>query len=130
MAITNTIDLRDQSVGKESRPVRHQYTEDELNALREQFATVALALDDEAEAFKLVREEFKARIKPKEQERRELAGQVRHRYRDETIECYLVPDFDSGMMEFIAIATGEKVDERRLRPDERQMNIHAAIHTV
>jgi hypothetical protein len=115
--------VRERSVAKEMRQIRSHYSKDELDTLREDFTDTSLKRDDLEEQFSEIRKDFKTRIVEQRDKGKALALEIRNRYHDDEVECYLVPDFDAGMMEYYSVDTGEKVDERRLRPDERQATI-------
>jgi len=115
--------LREAAVRKEPRTIRYNYTEDQLNDLREKFTDKALQHADEQELYKEVRREWKEKLEASRADMKFLGDAIRKRYRDETVEVYCVPNFDDGMMEFFDVRTGDMVDARKLRPDEKQMNI-------
>ena len=114
-------------VAKERRRIRHNFTDDEMAALREEFTDTSLRRADEELAFAPIRKEWKDRIGVLQMQIDERAMSLRNRFEEHDVECALVPNFDNGMMEFWDLATGAKVDERRLRPDEKQTNILQAM---
>lgn len=121
--MTNIQHILDMAVGREVRQVRHDFSEDEMNVLREQFAEVAMHRADEEEAFLLVKKEWKVKLDEVKEEERLKRKLVRDRFFDQERDVALLPNHESGMMEIYDAKSGEMVEERKLRPNERQMNI-------
>lgn len=119
----NRNDLRDQSSGIEERTIRQQFTPDELEGFRENFTENELKKEDVEDAFSLAKKGFKEQLKTITETSTGLKTKLRKKYQDKIVEVYCVPNFNDGEMEFYDTQTGEKVDSRKLRPDERQMTI-------
>ena len=76
--------------------------------------------DDE---FKVHRTEYNARKKDRAQSVRAVLSDIREKQTMKEQTVYYVPDFDIGRME-IYNESGDLIENRRLRPEERQTSIH------
>ena len=107
------------AVEKTEMPVKVFFSEDEIEKKKAQHFEDSVKLD-------FAEQEKKEYIREKNQEIKKLKisaakamAEVKKGYREESQEVYLVPDFDSGIMEYIT-KSQEVVASRRLRPDEMQ----------
>lgn len=105
-------------------------TPEELDQKREKLTENLINLDVENEAFELVKEEHKAKVKPLQAENAILITQVRTGQELRQGVIYHVANYDSGMMETFD-SEGEMIGSRRLRPDEKkgQSKIFIPNHT-
>jgi len=59
---------------------------------------------------------------------------IRKGFQEKDVEVYLVPDLENDLMELYDANTFEKLDVRKIRPDERsecrQLKIHSQIKTA
>lgn len=78
-------------------------------------------LDDEE--FKLHRTEYTARKKERAQSMRTIFADIRGKQTMKEQTVYYVPDFDKLRMEIYNEA-GDLIENRRMRPEERQTSIH------
>lgn len=76
--------------------------------------------DDE---FKVHRTEYNARKKDRAESMRSVLKDIRAKQTMKEQTVYYVPDFDTGRME-IYNESGDLIENRRLRPEERQTSIH------
>lgn len=121
----NPIDLKQYE--SEERKIRHDFSEDESNMLREDFSQNRLLYADEEKAIVAMRKDWKKRLDEIDAEGNRLLGLIRDRYRDDDRVVRLVPNYDAGLMEMYDENSGELVESRKLRPAERQTNILHAI---
>lgn len=128
--MTNIQHILDLAVAREVRSVRHHFTEEEQTSALEKFAQVALRRADEEEAFLQVKKDWKVRLDEIKEEEKSKRKLVREKFVDRDADVALLPNFDSGMMEIYDATTGEMVEERKLRPNERQTNILQARAAV
>lgn len=91
----------------------------ELDIKREKLTENLIALDVENEAFDLVKEQHKAKVKPLSAENAILITEVRTG--QELVEgtFYHLADYDNSLM-LTYDTNGDCVQERRLRPDEKK----------
>lgn len=116
----NTIQA--MSEGSEEMVYTKNLSREELDEYRENLTDSMVKIDQLESEFKMVKEEHAARIKPLKADNSFLLGIIKRRAIDITEQCYLIPDYDGGMMEYYN-ANGELVHSRRLKPEERQTSI-------
>ena len=119
----NKKQILENSMGTEVRSIRKHYTEDELNAVREKFAENEIAkaaMEDELSALK---KRYKTSIDDFKAVSKEYRLNIKNKFVDEDHECAKVPNYVSKKMEYYDTQTGDMLDSRKLRPDEKQLNI-------
>ena len=119
----NALSARLRSVGREERSVTKMLSEDEKIDIRERLSLVAIKLQQRTEEIAVIAKDHRDEITAIKDDLKALINELRHGSKTTTHDCFLVPDNDGGMMQFVDIESGEVVDERRLRPDERQQTI-------
>jgi len=115
----------DVVTGKYDRPL----TEEELHEKRSEFFTTSLdisGIKEEKKAFVAVKQ---AEIKVLEKESKRLSMEIRRKSVEETGNTYLIRNHDTGMMETYD-NRGFLIDERRLKPTERQSTIQASVRAI
>jgi hypothetical protein len=124
----NPNEIREIASKQELRTIRHNYTEEELIALKETFFENDIQLADEQEELDEVKEQFKERMKPLKEKTKDLRKKIRNKFEDKDMEVYVVPNYDNGRMEYYSVEVGDLVEDRKLRPDEKQgrMKLKAA----
>lgn len=125
----NKTELQQSATGTESRSIRRFFTEDEIIAFQEKFTTNEILKAETEDELKEIKDEFNLRIKSFKSTSKYLLTNVKNKFVDETREVYLLPNHETGEMEFYDTMTGALVDTRRLRPDEKQsqLKINKAI---
>ena len=118
--------IKEVANGTESRTIRHNYTEEELIALKENFFENDLKLNDKQDELDEVKERFKVEMKPLKELTADLRSKIRNKFIDEDREVYSVANQDKGQMEYYDTITGEMVDFRKLQPAERQTRMKVA----
>lgn len=107
----------------DTRDVIHQFTEDELIALRETFAEKQIQLEEKKEEAAEIAAGFKKEIKDMQTEVKDFRMKIKNKQETRTIEVESRPNYARQLMEFFDRRTGELVDARRLTPAERQLSI-------
>lgn len=115
--------IREIALGREEKEIRHYYSDEEIAILREYFMEVYKNLTDEEENLLAIRKEFKIRMDKLRAELKLTHHGIHLKFKDEVMEVYLVPNFEERKMEYRDIVTGDVLDTRPLRPDEKQLNI-------
>lgn len=115
------------AVGREERNVTRTLTLDEKTAIRERLSDIAIRLQTRTEEIKLVAKEHREELDEIKSDLNELVSQLRHGSKTLHHDCYMVPDHEHAMMQFVDIETGEIVDERRLFPEERQQSLFNTV---
>lgn len=114
--------LEAQSVGKEQVSVFEAYEHEDLTGLQEQLSGLYIELERLKDEAKEAAKEHKAGIDAVQVRLTEVAQSVRQRGREVTRTCYLVPNEETRMMEYID-EDGQVVKSRRLTLEERQKTI-------
>jgi hypothetical protein len=117
--ITNKEALLNVALSKQKEIIRHQYTQDEMNALHVAIAQNLIHLNDLDDELKDIKETFKAKTSPLEKGNRSLLRNIKNGFIDQEIEVYLVPDYENKIIEFFD-ERGDKVGERRMMISELQ----------
>lgn len=111
--------LQDTAVRVEETKMYIPLSALELDIMREKLTENLIALDVENEAFDLVKEEHKAKVKPLQAENAILITQVRTGQELRAGVFYHLPNYDTNTM-CTYDSNGDCVNERRLRPDEKK----------
>lgn len=96
---------------------------EEMDEYRERFAETCIELTEAEESLKVYSDLRKAEMKPVKELIRDLQKAIKNRAIEVEETAYLFPDYDSGVMNYYN-SDGELLMSRRLRPEERQTNIH------
>jgi hypothetical protein len=116
------VDVKSMSVGTEKMPVRSYLTPKEREEIRDKFIAEQISLSSIQEELEGVKAEFKATMDPIKLEQKDRLALLKAGYREEVQDCYLIPDYDRNEMVYYNEGS-EEVSRRKLRPEERQMNI-------
>lgn len=116
-------EIREIAHKQELRTIRHNYSEEELVALKETFFENDTALADKQEDLDNIKEQFKLEMKPMKDSTNDLRKKIRNKFTDIDMEVYIVANQDRGYMEYYSVETGDLVEDRRLRPDEKQTRL-------
>lgn len=106
-------------------PVRHDYTQEEKDSMREKLTANILFLDEIEDEKKEVLSSFKDRAEPMKSENKTLKRSLKAGYEESIRECGGIKDYESGMIAFYDLETAEEVFKRRMYPEERQMNLRS-----
>jgi len=107
---------------KENFSYTKHLSRDELDEYRENLTDTMVKQSAIESEFADVKEEFKKKLKPVMRDVSQLFGIVKAKAIEVDELCFLIPDYNSGMMEYYN-ANGELVNSRRLKPEERQTAI-------
>lgn len=122
------------SIGTENYKHRTHFTENEKDALRQLHTQKSMDLEDVNDQFADVKKEFKSKIDGVKLELKTAMQSIRKGYQEKDVQVYLVPDLENDLIEMYDAETFEKLDVRKIRPDERdecrQLKIHSQIKTA
>lgn len=121
--------LQDTSVKVEDTKMYVQLSTNELDIKREKLTENLIALDVEREAFDLVKEQHKAKVKPLSAENAILIAEVRTGQELREGTFYHIPDYENSVMK-VYDEHGEPVLERRLRPEEKNAQTRLFIPNI
>lgn len=114
-------EIRHLEIGIENRPIRHEFTQDELDIHRQQYVENEFLLSDAEEALAKIASEHKVEIKELKIRSKKMRDAIRARGVERMAEVSVVPNYETFEIEYYE---GEElVDSRRMLPKERQMNI-------
>jgi len=122
----NLKQIKEAANANETRTIRHNYSEEELTALKETFFENDLKLNDKQQELDEIKESFKVAMKPLKESAQDLRKKIRNRFIDTDMQVYSVANHDSGRMEYYHTETGELLDFRKLQPQERQVRMKVA----
>lgn len=114
--------LEAMAEGKEKMTYTKNLTHEEMDEYRERLSDTLVEIDKHEIDFEVVKQEHRGIIKPLKADVGALLDVIKRRAVDVTEECYLIPDYDSSMMEYYN-SEGELIHSRRLKPEERQTTI-------
>lgn len=95
-------------------------TPDEVETRQAGLSKNSIKLFEHNEDLKKIKEDFKKKMEPLVTENYVFIKELKTGHMEVNGEVFMVPDYDSNMMEFIDPA-GEMVFSRRLLPEERQL---------
>lgn len=95
-------------------------SEDELNEQKELYFDKMAQVDVAAKALDVAKAEYKLATELPSKEAREAYKVIKAKGKEVTEEVYLIPNYDSNMIDYIN-ENGECVYSRRMLPEERQI---------
>lgn len=108
------------AMSKQKEIIRHEFTEDEKNAMMITLTRNLIKLNSLKEELQSIKDDYnKVRMAPMDKENNVILRNVYHGFRDDEIEVFLVPDYDNKIVEFYNLE-GHKVGERRMMLSELQ----------
>ena len=116
-------ELPPNAVGIETLPFKYQFTPEEREKMRLDHTDKMIECDFQKNELKKVKEEFGRKIKKSDTETFEIRKKLSLGFEFQNRPCYLMPDQELGKMQYVCIDSGEILFERKLTPDERQLNI-------
>lgn len=118
------------SIGTEPYRKRTDYTPDQLDGLRRTHTDKSIIVEDLVETKKDAVKKFDAELKVQKGELASTMREIRLGYKEETVEAYLVPDIQEGTVEIYDAKTGDKLDVRKMRPDEKEKAKQTTIYSL
>lgn len=100
----------------------HRYTPQETNEKRKELADVSITLRDLEDELSSIRESYKARMKPIQEEINAIITKLKQGGDYVSGDCYKFIDESEGMVGIYS-PEGYLVENRPILPDERQMSI-------
>lgn len=94
--------------------------------MKDSLATLAIELSKLETEFQEIKDQFKERIKPYKSEYGKTLAAIRQNGEFETGETYAFADQGAGQMR-VFDKFGNMVSSRRLKPEERQLNVLSAV---
>lgn len=107
-------------------PYIRRLSEDELQNLAVEMGENAVQIEVIEDRKREVMAEFKAEMDPFKDRNKVILKSLRSRVEEERGTVYEFRDFDDGKV-YVFNNRGEKIESRRLRPDERQGSIMRQI---
>lgn len=105
-------------------PYVHTLDDDEVNARKDEFVELSGATNKLEDEFSEVRKDYSDRIKGNKQTMKQTLKTIRTRQADISGTVYIFDDQEAGMMEYYD-EQGYMVYSRRMKPEEKQTNIHS-----
>lgn len=115
--------------GKESIQHKVVFHPDEIAQMEKDHTQDLIELDTIEEKIAAVKLEHADRIKELKQQTKSARKNIRRGFQYEERECYLCPNYQAGMMEYVDVQTGEILMERKLRPDEKQLKLKTGTNS-
>lgn len=104
-----------------------EFTPADRAEMEKDFAQNAIALEKIKNAKKLSISEFDEQMKPLRKVSSEILRKLTDGYEVEKRQCYLVPNYETNMMEFFDTSSGEMLHSRRLYANERQTQLPSTL---
>lgn len=117
--VTKDASILNLAVKKQTETIRHEFSEEEINAMQGKITTNLRKHYDLDGELQKVKDQFKAKMKPLEKENKNLVAQTHAGFVDKDQDVFLVPDYDSRIMELYD-DNGVKVGERKMLMEELQ----------
>lgn len=108
---------------------RRELGEDEIAEAKHNHTQQSIVLAKETEAFEEIRKDFTAKKKVLTGDIRRELNKVRQGFEEAFGELYYCADHDNKMME-VYDERGNLVEYRKLRPNEKQLTLHAAKNAM
>lgn len=120
--MASTDELKLMAVRTERRTVVLHFSPQQLTERRKLITDLAIELMKEEDAWREIRTEHEAKVKPLKEKLSLTAREVHRGFEETEAECYLVPDQESGRMDYV-LEDGTIAFSRPLYPEERQLNL-------
>ncbi len=104
------------------------FTENEVLALKDELSNKMLNLSRDEDDFKTIAGEWKSKIKKQKEFISEVLNKIKNLSEVVEKSCYLMPDLDAQVMNYVDITTGEIHKSRRLLPNENQTNLTSHLY--
>lgn len=114
--------LLDNCSGRDTTTFHRRLTEDEIKERSELLVDNMLSVSKADQELADAKEEHKNTVKPLLAANKTLLHELKSKHAEVEGTLYLLPNFESGMMEFVD-ENGDIIHTRKLKPDERQGNI-------
>lgn len=117
------IDASENANGKEVISHKVNFSDDEIAKMKTEHTEQCIEMDTIEETILAVKMLHAERMKELKQLSKSTRKKVKQGFHYIQKECYLVPNFTTGMMQYCEVETGDVIMERKLYPDERQMKL-------
>ena len=111
------------SATKVKEYLRYDFTPDELRKMGLDMANAAQKVRVIDDQFKAAKENFKDKIAKEELIVKQSSWHISQGFEMRDIECEKLINYKKGIVTFTRLDTGEVVEERDIRDEERQMKI-------
>src|ERR1700741_170461 len=99
-----------------------RFNGEDMVIAQSEFSDVCIKLDQEKEKFEQIRAEAKVKLKELDELRKEALTKLKAQGEFLDGKLFAFDDQEKGMMHYYN-AAGDLISSRRLKPEERQMNI-------
>ncbi len=114
--------LKDNSKEVSMQEYYLELSEFEISEREHEHSKKAIELESLDSEFKKIKAKYTEELKTLKDSMHTILHEIKEGKRHVRSECYLLPNFDTGKMEFY-VDSGLKVKERELDPDEYQLSI-------
>ncbi len=114
--------LKDNADSIENKGYMKPFTDDEIRERKDDLAQTVINIAQIQQEKKEANDEFKAQLKPLENQKKELLEQVKNKAEFVEEECYKMIDHENGMVGYYN-SEGHLIESRPIRADERQATI-------
>lgn len=118
--------LRDSCDQIEEKYYTRKFEQPEINERREELADVSIQLNNLSKELKDIRDDYKSKMKPKEEQKGRILEELKAGGVYVKTECYKFVDPDMGKVAWYT-PEGYKLEERDINPDEKQRNMFQSI---
>lgn len=120
--------IKDNSYKSEEQTINRPYSTEQLTTFKDQLSEQMIALNEYEVALKKIKDDYKAKMKPYELEKKKLLKALKLKHEESFEEVYLMDDQELGIM-CIYDAKGKFLHSRKLYPDERQKKMFTLENT-
>lgn len=117
------MDYKEIAAGTETIPNKRFFTPEEKEQMRIEHTDKLIELDAHEQEIKDLKDSKSPVIKELKTTTKKTRNLLRAGFEYQNRECYLVPNHESGKMEYIDTETSELLFERKLLPAEKQLRI-------
>ena len=103
--------------------VKHVFTEEEKREIASEMARQVSIRENFEDEKKALTSEFNSKIDGAKAQINSAAQKINNGYEYQTVKCQVIRDFESRMVQFFRVDTGELAKERPMTGDELQMKL-------
>ena len=119
----NLEQLKEAAVGTETIPNKRTFSPEEKDAMRLAHTDKMILMDAHQEELDAFKKDKGALIKNLAADAKKERKLLKDGFEYQNRECFLIPNHESGKMEYVDAETQEVLFERKLTPDEKQLRI-------